>query len=312
MKNKQLLITIPTRNHPQYIRYYLAKVLVSAKKYGIDIYISDSSDDDSTKAIVYQKINEGFNNLFYRRYTVETPAEYKMKETLINTGYDYNWLCGDGIVINIDKTIDIVKKEMAKSRDVIVFTFFKEHEKYREFTDPIEMLPYAWNPMSLYGGVIYKGDLFQEKQWDALFDKYTENVHFTGIFEHFLNRGVLNAVEIKTDFYIPNPYKKEATWVVGGRVLEAEIDIIPRNAMDLPKEFDAVKPIAKKLFAQNGNTFSKRNSWKLREYDNITLKKVWKYKDKLRDVTGNSWLWFAFVAVIPKKIALQIADVFSE
>lgn len=312
MEKKQLLITIPTRNHPQYIRFYLAKVLMNARKYGVDIYISDSSDDDLTKDIVENKIKQGFDNLFYRRYPVETPAEDKMKAALINTGYDYNWLCGDGIVVNLDKTMDIVLKEMQKDRDVIVFSFFKEHDFYKEFDDPIKMLPLAWNPMSLYGGVIYKGDLFTEEEWDALFEKYGENVHFTGIFEHFLNRGSLNAVEIKTDFFIPNPYKKEATWVVGGRVLETEIDIMPYNAMDLPKEFDSVKPIAKRLFAENGNTFSKKNSWKLREYDNLTLKKVWKYRKKLRDITGNSWLWFAFVALVPKKFALEIADVFSD
>lgn len=311
-KEKDLMIGIPTKNHPQYIRYYLAKTLDSALKYNIDIGIYDSSDDDLTKNIVTEKINQGYSNLFYKRCSPDTLSQTKIRDILVNTGYRYNWLCGDGIVINIDKVISTVKKEIDFDRDVIIFSFFKEHVKYKEFFDCVDMLPYAWNPLSLYGGAIYKGDLFSIDEWNKLSEKYTENIHFTGIFEHFLQRKRVNAVVIKTEFFTTNPYKKDATWVIGGRILEVETKVIPKEADNLPKEFDNIKPIARRLFADNGKTFSKRNSWSLRKYDNLTLKKVWEYRKELGNITDSSWIWFAIVAMVPKKIALQFADIFSE
>nr|WP_294492570.1 hypothetical protein [uncultured Anaerosporobacter sp.] len=311
MKNKELMIGIPTKNHPKYMQYYLAKTLVAAKKYGIDICIYDSSDDDSTKRIVENRIKKGYDNLFYYHFDPSIPPEVKMKRVLVESDYDYVWLCGDGIVLDIEKTISVIEKEIQKKRDVIVFSFFDTYGPYNEYTDPLEMIIPTWNPCSLWGGVIYKGDLFTEKEWDDLFGVYTENIHFVGLFD-FFSTHKMNAVAIKTEFFKDNPFKQEAVWVLNGRILEAETDFIPKAADDLPPMFDSVKPKVRRLFADNGDTFTMKKSWYLRRYNNLNLEKVFKYRKKIKSITDTKWIWFLFVSLVPKKLALKLSSLFSE
>ena len=42
MQEKQLMIGIPTKDHPRYIQFYLSRVLDEAKTYSIDLHILDS------------------------------------------------------------------------------------------------------------------------------------------------------------------------------------------------------------------------------------------------------------------------------
>jgi len=152
MKDKELMIVIPTRNHSQYIQYYLAKVLPIAQVYNIDIIIYDSSTDNDTYKIVNERMKSGYNNLFYKRYNQNIKLEEKIKDIFINSGYEYVWLCGDGIVINLEKDIQIIQEEISNKRDLIIFNI-KDFDKkiYTEYTDSVKLLKNCWASLTLFG-----------------------------------------------------------------------------------------------------------------------------------------------------------------
>lgn len=311
MNTKELMIGIPTKDHPKYIQYYLAKTLCASRKYGIDICVYDSSESDDTKKIVMDRISKGYDNLFYKRYAPDLLPEKKIKSILVGSGYDYVWLCGDGIVIDIEKTISIVEKEIRLKRDLIVFSFFNKYGHYKVYDNPVEMIVETWNPVSLYGGAIYNGSLFSEQEWNRLFNRYTDNVQLAGLFDLLIEKGV-NAVAIETTFFIPNPYKNEATWIMNGKLLEVEVDHIPKAVEKLPKQYDDVKSVVKRLFADNGNTFTVKKSWYLRKYDNLNVKKFLIYRKEIKNITNTPLVWFFFLSLVPRKLAEKISKIFSE
>lgn len=116
MKDRELLIAVPTTNHPKLIMFYLAKTLDAALKYNIDICIYDASSNDETEKIVQRRISQGYHNLMYKKYSENALLEDRCEDIYVNYGYDYVWLCGDGCILNIDKNIDIVRKEIDKKR----------------------------------------------------------------------------------------------------------------------------------------------------------------------------------------------------
>lgn len=67
MEKGQLLIAVPTKDHPQYIAYYLSEVMPDAKRYHVDVCIYDSSAGNATKDIVEEKVSQGYGNLSYRK-----------------------------------------------------------------------------------------------------------------------------------------------------------------------------------------------------------------------------------------------------
>ena len=101
MENKKLMIGIPTKDHPEYMQYYLSRVLPDAEKNHVDIWVYESSEDDLTKQIVEKKKKEGYQNVFYKRYPPEIAYWKKLKDIYVGSGYEYVWLCGDGLVIEL-------------------------------------------------------------------------------------------------------------------------------------------------------------------------------------------------------------------
>lgn len=80
MKTHELLIAIPTLNHPKLVMFYLSKTLDDALKYGIDICVFDASSDNKTEQIVQRRILEGYQNLYYKKYPENTLLEERCED----------------------------------------------------------------------------------------------------------------------------------------------------------------------------------------------------------------------------------------
>lgn len=129
MEKGQLLIGIPTKDHPKYIAYYLSEIMPDAKRYHVDVRIYDSSADYATKDIVEEKISQGYENLSYQKMPEELNFWEKVKGIYVGSGYEYVWLCGDGVIVMLDKYIDIIEREMEKKRNIIVFSRLQDGSK---------------------------------------------------------------------------------------------------------------------------------------------------------------------------------------
>lgn len=305
------MIGVPTKDHPQYIQLYLAKILDDATKYGIDVHIYDSSETDATVQIVQQRISAGYNNLYIHKYEPTLPPEKKIKNILVSSGYQYVWLCGDGIILNLENVMKYVNQEMMNDRDLIIFNFLDHMSRYQVYDDPIRLILEQWNAISLYGGTIYKGDFFSESDWDRLFPIYTDNIQLAGIFDIYTKRPT-NAVCVDTDFYTPNIYKGEATWITQGNLLRTVVDHIPTAVNNLPSEYDAVKHRVERMFSELRGMLLPKNIWWLRTYDNINFQKFMKYRKELKKITKTSLMLFFIVSFVPCNIAGKLANIFSD
>lgn len=313
MRQRQLMIGVPTKDHPKYIQAYLSRTLDDAKTYGIDLHIYDSSEDNLTEHIVSKRIKNGYDNLYYHRCAsddIVSPPTEKLKNILVDSGYEYVWLCGDGVMLNLDNAMPYVNQEMDKNRDLIIFGVFDETHNYTEYNNPIKLILEQWKSISFYGGTIYRGNFFSEVEWKNLFDKYPDNIHLVGVFDIFA-RKPMNVVSVDTAFFIKNPYKEEATWISGGRLLQAVVEKMPMEINRLPHMYDFVKNRVGRSFAEVRGMFLPPNIWWLRANDNISPKKTVKYRKQLKEITNTKYFLFVGASLIPKKLARKIARIIS-
>ena len=242
MEKGQLLIAVPTKDHPQYIAYYLSEVMPDAKRYHVDVCIYDSSAGNATKDIVEEKVSQGYGNLSYWKMPEELQFWEKVKGIYVGSGYEYVWLCGDGIIVMLDKYIDVIVQEMEKKRDMIVFSSLldgKEECIGMEITDPLVLMENCWGGLGIWGSSIVRGDLFQSGEWDRYEKDYRSFIHLGAYFEKFAAEE-LNAVYIHNSFLKLNPFKKASTWVTGKKVLEVMEDYTKIVEM-LPERYSPVK-----------------------------------------------------------------------
>ena len=313
MKEKQLMIGIPTKDHPKYIQIYLARILDDARSYGIDVHIYDSSGDDQTKNIVIRRIENGYDNLFYHKCDIDDitlPPTQKMKYILVDSGYKYAWLCGDGVMLNLDNVMPYVQEEMKKNRDLIIFGGNENKDRYIEYNDPLKLIVEQWKAISLSGGAIYKGDLFSEEEWNTLLPIYTDNIQLAGIFDIF-SRKKMNVVSVDTAFCTESPYKSESTWITGGHLLQVVVDHIPTAVDRLPQMYEPVKERVRRSFSESRGMLLPPNIWWLRATENITPAKTRQYKKQLKRITDTKYVLFMGASLIPKKAAEKLANIFS-
>lgn len=310
MREKQLMIGVPTKDHPRYIQFYLSKILDQTKEYGIDLHIYDSSETNLTQDIVNKKIERGYSNLYYHRYDAGLAPEKKIKNILVSSGYEYVWLCGDGVILDLDNILPFTISEMEKNRDLIIFNFTDGKGRYTEYDDPIKFILEQWVAIALYGGTVYKGNFFSEQEWDELFPLYTDNIQLAGVFD-ILSRKTINVVGVDTWFCVHSIYKEESTWITDGRLLQTVVDHIPAAVNNLPQRYDPVKKTVAKFFSTGRDMLLAPNIWWLRSTNNITPQKTVKYGKQLREITDTNYFLFLGASFVPKKIAKKLANIFS-
>ena len=104
-------VVIPTCNRPEAIKYILEYTSISYRRRAVDLIIYDSSDNYDTKKIVESFIRNGYQNVYYKKYGGLFDGfslDHKIIEAYkeFSSGYDYLWLCRDGLVPVIDEIIE--------------------------------------------------------------------------------------------------------------------------------------------------------------------------------------------------------------
>lgn len=168
----KIAMCVPTCNHPMVIEDILNKSIEDYNKLNIDIYYFDSSKDEETKKVIDRFVNKGYENLYYKKCSLEESLYDKLKkimeDNILDKEYDYIWPVKDRsycpkatlekIITIINKCYDVIflgvvntgenkiyldKKEfyrewgwLCTSLDVLIFkkTFLNiNHEKSRLF-----------------------------------------------------------------------------------------------------------------------------------------------------------------------------------
>ena len=305
MKKKELMIAIPTKNHPKYIMYYLAKVLDDAFNNNIDIIIYDSSDDKDTELIVTDRINQGYTNLFYKKYDSGVTLEERLMDIYVDTGYRYVWLCGDGVIINLLKDIKIVEDEINKGKQIIVFGQYKIRGKeYLEYANSVQFCLECFAQDTFFGSVILRVELVTKELFQYCIDTYCEHA-VPAIYYELFSEGKIQATYIyQIYFYDPNPFKKNSIAMKEGRTIYAFAHLFHETILKLPDCYNGIK---KSLYRWQKGMYDWGHLWSMRANGNLNLKIYWKEKKYLRLSSNKLAIIYFIICLCPKQMAENIA-----
>lgn len=307
MKDHELLIAVPTADHPKLIMFYLAKTLDIALKHNIDICIYDASSNDETEKIVNKRILQGYHNLTYRKYPSGALLEDRCEDIYVGSGYDYVWLCGDGCVLNISKDIDIVRNEMAKKKDLICFGNDTVYvDGYKEYSDSIEFCKECFTPSTYFGGVILNGKLISRELFDHCKKRYLEHA-VPAVYYELFKDGHISATYIRQNFSEISVYKKHSVARKQGRNIYAFAQMFTETIWKLPEIYDPIKKDLEKALGYATGIYSWRNLWLMRVEGNLNME-IYKNNRRFLKIASDTKPWvYVLISICPEKIAGKIA-----
>lgn len=303
-KKNELLIAIPTKDHPMYIMFYLAKTLDIAKKNNIDIMIFDASRSDDTFRIVMDRVKQGYDNLFIKRYDPDSLLETRCKDIYCRKDYRYIWLCGDGAVLNLQTLLPIVWNEIENNRDIICFSAWNRYNyEFKEYNDSSEFCRECFCHTTYFGAVVMKGGYVSGELFDYLIKRYAEHSVPAVYFELF-KEGTISAVYYKTMFYTANYYKKASIATKQGRTIYAFAHLFSETIDKLPSYYDRIK---KDLEKWQDGMYDWDHLWSMRCDGNLNIKVYLHERKYLIKASDKGDFTFLAVTLCPKKIAKALS-----
>lgn len=118
----KLVVCIPTYGHPEAVEDVLAHCAETYKRYDLDVYYYDSSEDDKTRKVIESYQAKGYDNLYcisMEQNKLEAPKyEYVMMLNGIQKKYEYMWYLRDRCWCE-EKTLKLMYEAMEIPRDLI-------------------------------------------------------------------------------------------------------------------------------------------------------------------------------------------------
>jgi len=307
-KEKTLAVFVPTYGRSLIIEDLLEGSLDLYAKYGIDLYIYDSSEDDDTERIVsiYKEKND---NLYYVRLPSDTHSNIKAYMIYQKYGweqdYDYVWLCSDSLrayEMVIQKLTDIIA---VCDYDMLVMhpklTDGKEEQVYTDINH--FFIDNAWK-LTRYGACILNTrTMLNGVDWKYLEDKYMvpDKVNFSHLcfyFEQIITLGNFRAISIFVELH-GSDMKKHSDWRDSTFLVWLVYYVSAVNALP---DIYVNKITAIKKHGLYSLVFSEKNLLELRK-DGILNKDVYKkYKIEWTTYSGRPFLMFFLYAMLPIKI----------
>lgn len=135
-----------TKDHPDVMKEISLNFYAPLIAKGFDIYVYDSSEDDSTRNLINAWNQAGYNNIYYVDARFTKTGDEKLIAIYMGIGlkkeYDYIWNAKDRVMFSSD-FLDRVLEDMRKSPDVILTA--REEDSYcfsytkfdDEYTNPV-------------------------------------------------------------------------------------------------------------------------------------------------------------------------------
>ncbi len=306
MKDNELLIAVPTLNHPKLVMFYLANILDVASEHNIDICIYDASSDDRTEQIVQKRVLQGYSNLFYKRYPENTLLEDRCGDIYVNSGHKYVWLCGDGCVLNLRKSIDIIQNEIAKNKDIICLdSEVARGVEYKEYTDAVKFCRECFAATTYFGGVILNTELVSKELFDYCKKRYLEHA-VPAVYYELFKSGKISATYVRQNFSEKSVYKKIRVSQKGGRDIYAYAQLFTETIRKLPDIYGPIKKDLEKVLGKVTGMYSWPYLWVMRVDGNLNLKTYFKYRKYLRIASDTKDWMFILVSICPVWAAEKI------
>ncbi len=302
----KVCICIPTYNRLECMKYLLQAYSSYFEQYDyFDVWISDTSSDDEIDLMLQSYANQFSKRIFYQHipeYPDKT-TDLKVANSFehIKDRYDYVYLCGDGILINIEDFYNTIRAygDSHNKFDLIHFNKYVD-QPITYYTSGKQFLKDCGWLSTYYGATVLSTGLI--KRIDYL--GYVETFRNTGfMYWEGLISGIASEHEriivLKDSLTTANPYKGTNSsyqpkkfinfWVVNwNHVIDC-----------LPSYYDDIKEYVKMDVGKKLGLYRIHNLLTLRNTHNLDYSDV-RGKKKLFQAVSSTPFWFiVFVSRLP-------------
>ena len=220
--NKKLSFAIPTFNRAKYLDYSLKSLVPLAKKYNMQIFISDNASNDDTKEIVQKYMND-YPLIFYHRNENNIGFDRNAEISLKMSNTEYTWLLGDSSLIQ-DQGLDYVYELILNNKkyEAIIVNQFDGVKEIpeKDYSDRNQLLSDLGWHMTLISSYIFSKSIIDFGNFKRYYDSHF--VHTGILFEyiadkdflvHWIDRPIIYRIK-KMD----GEYKKDSTGLSGFEV----------------------------------------------------------------------------------------------
>lgn len=312
MEKAKAAICIPTYNRSEVVRELIETTAEVYFRYGFDIYIYDSSEDELTENVVTEK-QAVYNKLHYIRIDPAVHSNMKVYHIFQEFGtsqeYEYLWVCSDSIRWS-ERALKVVYPYMEKRYDLIIPNY-RDVEKIgdREYTDRNRFfLDCAWH-MTLYGATILRiSTMLTYVDWETLTRRYgvpecINHSHVAFYFEKLSRLENWRAIHLSLDEkdLHASGLKKCPGW--RDETFFVWCHCWPAMVYKLPECYKSKKAVIKKS-GINSTILSFMNFRSLRMKDIFNMEIYRLYRKEWRGLTNVPKLIIYFMARIPADKAI--------
>ena len=308
---KKLTIIVPTYNHSEYIDYYLSQ-MECIDNMNVLLEIHDSSTNDDTKKVV-ETYQTHISNLKYYRYS-DINVDVKTILALQKCNTEYAFLCGDGVIFNIEKCGERVLSAITSKYDVIElydeatpkhYNYYNALEKKYKKQDIIyddiktHFVENIWH-MPYYGGSIVKVEVFKNASMEQMKQIIGLGFVYPYMIYSFPYKDY-HAIVMGGDFHIRNPHKKMAIWESTQKSgIKIWAKNFPETINHLPSEYDSIKERTIILAEKTLGYLTLKGLINLRLIDNYNYKILKQYKEELKKYAACGLFVQYVIAITPK------------
>ncbi len=302
----KLTIVVPTYNHPTYVQYLLTLYEKVLEKFNIILEIHDSSTNNETQKMCLNA-NEKVKYVHYDDIDVDEKTILCLK----NVNTEYAFLCGDGFVLDLDKTFDHIYSCMQERPDIIeMFDMgIETHKKFfeRKFVNDTKIYDIGFFASSCFWHVaFYGGSIISKKIIDKFEITKLKKVIGTGfiypvaVFDNVADdNNRFFAYVISDNFLITNPHKKEPMWVTNKTGLKIWTYNFCSAVETLPFLYNESKKEIIETVGLNTNyfTFNGLCAWRITR--NLNLLLTVRYRRYLKEMSNVKYFTILIISLMP-------------
>lgn len=308
-KRLNMVIVVPTSNRAKSIDALLFSSVRDLLRYGIDIVIYDSSSDERTHAITTNFQLEGYENVYYKRYTGPYDG-FSIDEKVISAyrehlDYDYIWTCRDGLIPTPSEFYNDLLSAIKDNVDyIVVDALFRNDNRYcyKKYINCLEFFTDNSVRTTVLGSIIFRSTTLKK-----ILDRYPLNnsnyCFWTPIAPfHEMATRPFCAVLIVSNVFTYNPCgPAKSFW--RSNVLKVWAECWYNDILDLPCVYQPAKSVALQIQMSDFHPFNLKSMLLLRASGGFNLAVYRKYQETLFKLSNTSAWKFYFAAIIPKTVA---------
>jgi len=304
--NKKLSFAIPTYNRAKFLDNCLKSLVPLAKKYNIQIFISDNASNDNTKEIVQKWINF-YPLIFYHSNEKNIGYDRNVEIALKMSNTEYTWLLGDTYAVKEDG-LDYVYKLISNNKkyDAIIVNAIGRVKNIpeKDYMDKnLFLSDLAWH-MTMLSTYIYSKSLINygnfKRYYDSLF------AHMGIIFEYIAERDFLvHWIDKPIIYYIANiaGVNKKSFW--SDFTIKTWTEYWSNFVFSLPMSYNLdVKLKCIKDHGEKSGLFSILGLLNLRSMNQLNYKIYKQYSQFFLFTIKYPKLVILFISILPIKLAL--------